>query len=115
MKEKLKCPYCGDDDIGESVVKDFYCNDCGKHFEDYTRYKTGTFIMNRCTVIILKDKSDFWQMIISGTDFTPSYKEVIQARYKYLADDIVMAQIFPTKKDFDLIPENAHYLKQLTK
>lgn len=79
------------------------------------KYKTGTFILDRCTVIVLKDKANMWQLVITGADFTPSYKEVIKARYKYLPDDIVMAQIFPPKNDFDLIPENAHYLTQITK
>ena len=79
------------------------------------KHKTGTFIMGRCTVTILKDKNGFWQMVISGSDFTPSNKEIIKARYKYLPDDIVMAHIFPPKKDFDLIPKNAHYLTQITK
>ena len=112
MKEK-KCLYCQSITIVKSVEKDYYCEECGSHFEDATKYKTGTFIMGRCTVIITKNKNDFWQMVITCLNNAPSYKEVIQARYKYLPDDIVMAQMFTPRKDFEIIPSNSHLLVQI--
>ena len=83
--------------------------------QETKEYLTGTFIMDRCTVIVTKDANEFWQLIVSLPDNKPSYKEVIKARYKYLPDDIVMAQIFPPREDFEQIPGNAHFLTQLTK
>ena len=69
--------------------------------------------MGRCTVIVAKTATDHWQLIIQGKDYMPSYKELVEARYKYLPDDVVMAQIFPPKDEFNQLPDNVHHLFEI--
>jgi hypothetical protein len=114
MKPTIKCPYCkSNSDIVEDALKGFYCRECGKHFENYMKYKPGTYIMGRCSVTVAKTPAGHWQIAIQCKDSMPSYKEIVQARYKYLPDDLVMVQAFPPKRELKTFPANTHILFEL--
>jgi len=77
-------------------------------------FKEGTFRMGRCTIIISIDDG-LWHLSISTSNCSPSYKEIKQARYTYIPDDIYMAQIFPPKADFVNLHPFCHHLWQVNK
>lgn len=77
-------------------------------------YKTGTFIMGRCTVIVTRNEGNY-QMIVSCKDSKPSHNEVVNARYKYLPDNITMVQIFPPYEEYKQFDPNSHFLFQIIK
>lgn len=50
-------------------------------------------------VIVSKD-GGLWHLSMSYPGKIPSYEQLKSARYKYLPDDILVAQLFPPSKDF---------------
>jgi hypothetical protein len=72
-------------------------------------HKEGVFKMGRCHVIVTID-NDRWHLSISTNNkkILPSYKEIKAARYKYIPDDVYMAEIFPPKRDFVNVAEVRH-------
>ena len=77
-------------------------------------FKEGTFRMGRCTVIVSID-AGLWHLSISTRNCSPSYKEIKQARYTYIPDELYMAQIFPPKADFVNLHPFCHHLWQVNK
>lgn len=75
-------------------------------------FKEGTFYMGRSTVLVSIDNGK-WHLSISNRDCQPSYKEIKRARYKYLPNNIVMAQIFPPKEEFVNLHEYCHHLWEI--
>jgi hypothetical protein len=75
-------------------------------------YKTGTFKMGRCDIIISIDEG-LWHLSISTKYNSPSYKEIKEARYKYIPDNILMAQLFPSKTQFVNYHPYCHHLWQI--
>lgn len=61
---------------------------------DMKVYKQG-----RCTIMISVDNG-LYHLSISTPNALPSYKEMKEARYRYLPDDIYMAEIFPPRDEF---------------
>jgi hypothetical protein len=74
--------------------------------------KEGTFKMGRCIVIVTNDNGK-WHLSISCKDCQPSYKEIKEARYKYLPNDIYVAQIFPPQEEFVNVHTYCHHLWQI--
>ena len=70
------------------------------------------YTMGRCNIIITIDNGK-WHLSISTPTASPSYEEIKEARYKFLPDDAVMAQIFPSKKDFVNLHPYCHHLFQI--
>ena len=72
-------------------------------------YKEGIFRMGRCNVIVTIDDGR-WHLSISTRDpkILPSYKEIKAARYKYIPNDVHMAEIFPPREDFVNLAEVRH-------
>ena len=79
-----------------------------------SEFKEGTFRMGRCVIIISIDVGK-WHLSISTRDASPSYKEIKEARYKYIPDDVIMAQLFPSKKDFVNLHPYCHHLWEIKK
>ena len=75
-------------------------------------YKEGIFRMGRCAIIITIDDG-MWHLSISCKDNSPSYNEIKEARYKYLPNDVYMAQIFPPKEEFVNVHPYCHHLFQI--
>lgn len=75
-------------------------------------YKEGVFRMGRCNIIISIDDGK-WHLSISTRNASPSYKEIKEARYKFLPNDIYMAQIFPPKEEFVNLHPHCHHLFQI--
>lgn len=71
--------------------------------------KEGSFIMGRCNVIVSIDHGE-WHLSISTPTASPSYKEIKEARYKYLPNDITVAQLFPPKEEFVNLHPYCHHL-----
>ena len=75
-------------------------------------YKEGMFSMGRCNVIVTKDNGN-WHLSISTPSASPSYNEIKQARYRFLPNDIYVAQIFPPKEEFVNVHPYCHHLWQI--
>jgi hypothetical protein len=67
--------------------------------ENKKDFEEGTFDFGRCTVMVSIDNGK-WHLSISTPSAAPCYKEIKAARYKFIPDNIFMAQIFPPKADF---------------
>lgn len=75
-------------------------------------FKTGTFRMGRCVVIVSIDDGK-WHLSISTKNAQPSYKEIKEARYKFLPNNIYVAQIFPPKEEFVNLHPYCHHLWEI--
>lgn len=74
--------------------------------------KTGIFKMGRCSVIVTKDNGK-WHLSISTPTESPTYEEIKAARYKFLPDNVYMAQIFPPKSEFVNVHPYCHHLYEI--
>jgi hypothetical protein len=74
--------------------------------------KEGVFKFGRCTVIVSID-AGLWHLSISTPNASPSYNEIKEARYKFIPDEVVMAQIFPPKSQFVNLHPYCHHLFQI--
>lgn len=65
--------------------------------------------MGRCRIIVTIDNGR-WHLSISTNNpkVLPSYKEIKAARYKFIPDEVYMAEIFPPRADFVSISEVRH-------
>lgn len=63
-------------------------------------FKWGDLVVVVCKEPIKQDGSMGYHLSISHANRLPTYEELKEARYKFLPDDLYMAQIFPPKKDF---------------
>ena len=54
-----------------------------------------------------------WHLSISKANEIPSYDEIKEARYKFIPDDVTMAQIFPPKKEFVNLHPYCHHLWEI--
>ena len=68
--------------------------------------------MGRCAVIVTIDEGS-WHLSISTKSALPTYTEMKQARYKFLPDEIYMAEIFPPKAEFVNAHEYCRHLWQI--
>lgn len=75
-------------------------------------YKPGIFRMGRCLVIVSKDIGK-WHLSISCRDADPTYEEIKEARYKYVPDNVYMAQIFPPKAEFVNLHPHCYHLWEI--
>lgn len=75
-------------------------------------FKPGIFTMGRCNVIVTIDDGK-WHLSISTPYCSPSYKEIKEARYRFIPDDVYMAQIFPPVSEFVNIHPYCHHLFQI--
>jgi len=75
-------------------------------------YKEGVFRMGRCAIIVSIDNSK-WHLSISTRSASPSYKEIKKARYKYIPNDVYMAQIFPPAEQFVNLHPYTHHLWEI--
>ena len=81
------------------------------------KFKTGAFVFrDNMTVIVTIDPledGNSWHMSISHKDRSPTYEELKLARYTFIPDEVVMAQLFPPKKDFVNFDPHCHHLFQI--
>jgi hypothetical protein len=77
------------------------------------KYKTGTYKMGRCSVTV-EIHDGLWHLSISTPDYcSPSYNEVKAARYKYIPDDVVMADLYPSKNLLGNVKYNEKHLWEI--
>ena len=74
--------------------------------------KPGIYVMGRCDVIVTIDKGR-WHLSISTPHCSPSYKEIKEARYRFIPNKVVMAQIFPPKEEFVNLHPYCHHLFEI--
>lgn len=77
-------------------------------------YYPGTFRMGRC-IVNVAIHNDEWHLTISCRTHSPSYKEIKEARYKYLPDEIYMAQVFPPQAELETLHPYSHHLFEIGK
>lgn len=75
-------------------------------------FKEGVFKMGRCNIIISIDNGE-WHLSISTPTASPSYNEIKAARYKYIPDNVTMAQLFPPSEEFINIHPYCHHLWEI--
>lgn len=80
--------------------------------KDFKEFREGTFKMGRCDVIVTIDNG-LWHLSISCRKNQPSYKEIKEARYRYVPDDVIMAQIFPPMREFVNVHPFCHHLWEI--
>ena len=84
-----------------------------KKFQMETKtFKEGVFKMGKCTIIVAIENGK-WHLSISKPNAQPSYKEMKEARYRLIPDNVTMAQIFPTKSEFVNLHEYCHHLWEI--
>ena len=79
--------------------------------DEYGKYYTGTFLYKGKFIIITMDGGK-WHLSAS-TNHPLGYNEMKELRYKFLPDNIQVAQIFPPRKEFVNIHENCYHLWQI--
>jgi hypothetical protein len=72
-------------------------------------FKEGIFRMGRCQIIVTIDVGR-WHLSISTPSCSPSYKEIKEARYRFIPDEVVMAQLFPSKREWVNYHPYCHHL-----
>lgn len=83
-----------------------------KEFKVIKEFKEGTFKMGRCEVIVTIDNG-LWHLSISCRKNQPSYNEIKEARYKFVPDEVIMAQIFPSMSEFVNLHPFCHHLWEI--
>jgi len=75
-------------------------------------HKPGMYRMGRCRIIVTRDNG-LWHLSISTPDASPSYNEIKEARYRFLPNEVTMAQIFPPKEEFVNLHPYCHHLWEI--
>lgn len=68
--------------------------------------------MGRCLVIVSIDNGR-WHMSISTRIASPSYQEIKKARYLFIPDKAVMAQLFPSSAEWVNLHPYCHHLWEI--
>lgn len=77
-------------------------------------FKPGVYRMGRCYIIVAIEDGK-WHLSISTPTASPSYNEIKQARYKFIPDNVTMAQIFPPMGEFVNLHPYCHHLWEIEK
>lgn len=77
--------------------------------EGVFKFEEGVYKFGRCTVIVTID-CGLWHLSISTPSASPSYNEIKYARYKFIPNYVVMAQLFPSKQEFVNYHPFCHHL-----
>ncbi len=72
----------------------------------------GVFSHGILNVIVSKDMG-LWHLSVSHPSRIPNYEELKEVRYKFLSDDIYVAQVFPPSKEFVNVHPHTLHLWQL--
>ena len=77
-------------------------------------YNTITKQVGKCTVLIGIHPQG-WHLSISHENINkqPSYREIKEAMYKFIPDDVTMAMIFPLSKEWVNVKDNCYHLFQI--
>lgn len=76
--------------------------------------KEGVFDDGEFTVIVLVD-AGFWHMSVSHPIRYPKWSELKAFRYKYLPNEIMVAQLFPPKEEYVNVHPNCFHLWEIEK
>lgn len=79
--------------------------------DDYGVYCTGMFEYKGKTIFINKEDG-LWHLSVSA-NHPLGYFEMKEVRYKFMPNDMQVAQIFPPREQFVNIHENCYHLFQL--
>lgn len=95
------------------TVKAMFPNtDITDHREDeYGVYETGFFVYKKKEVYISVDGGK-WHLSVSA-NHTLGYYELKEIRYKFMPNDMHVAQVFPPREEFVNLMENCFHLYEL--
>ncbi|HBG40232.1 MAG TPA: hypothetical protein DDW85_02310 [Porphyromonadaceae bacterium] len=65
--------------------------------DEHGEYREGVFL-HRCYIVVVKMMDGLWLLQISGS-VSVLLQTMKEIRYKYIPDDCLMAQLFPSRKD----------------
>jgi len=75
-----------------------------------------THTLGQCTIIISKDilnGKELWHLSISHPSRYPTWEEIKEARYRFIPDEITMAQILPPRKEYINLHNNCFHLWEI--
>ena len=82
------------------------------HIEDqYGVYETGAFRYKGKNILINKEDG-LWHLSVSA-NHTLGYYELKEIRYKFMPNDMQVAQIFPPREEFVNVHDNCFHLFQI--
>lgn len=82
------------------------------NIENLRPYKTGAFKMGRCA-ITASIEDGLWHLTVSCPDCSPSYNEIREARYKFIPNDVTMAELYPPKEEIANMHPFCHHLWEI--
>lgn len=68
--------------------------------------------MGRCFVMV-RIENGRWHLSISTPSASPSYKEIKEARYRFIPNDVTMGQLFPPREEFVNLHPYCHHLWEI--
>ena len=81
--------------------------------DNYGVYSTGLFDYKGKHILINKEEG-LWHLSVSS-NHTLGYYELKEIRYKFMPNDMQVAQIFPPREEFINVHENCFHLWELEK
>lgn len=79
--------------------------------DKFGEYKTGTFLFGDCIVMVAKE-NDLYHLSISA-NHPLGYQQIKLARYKFIPNARIMAQIFPSREEFVNLHENCYHMFEI--
>lgn len=79
--------------------------------DEYGMYATGTYQYKGMTLIIAIEAGK-WHLSVSAK-FPLGYQQLKDVRYKFLPNDIQVAQIFPPREEFVNVHQNCWHLWEI--
>ncbi len=65
--------------------------------DEYGEYRAGTFL-HKAAIVTVQRENGLWSLHIMSQEFVSSLL-IEEIRYKYLPDDLLMAQLYGTRKE----------------
>lgn len=90
--------------LGLNFVKD-------RKKDEYGIYETGEYKYKGMQIFI-NVEDGLWHLSVSA-DYPLGYMQIKDVRYKFMPDNMQVAQIFPSRKEFVNIHESCYHLWQI--
>jgi hypothetical protein len=77
----------------------------------FGEYRIGTFLFGDCIVMVAKENG-LYHLSISA-NHPLGYHQIKTARYKFIPNSCIMAQIFPSREEFVNLHENCYHMYEI--
>lgn len=79
--------------------------------DEYGIYETGYFKYKGMQILV-NVEDGLWHLSVAA-DYPLGYMQIKDVRYKFMPDDMQVAQIFPSRKEYVNVHESCYHLWQL--